>query len=172
MAGSRPTAATHLSWYLFALGVACWAMGAWHSRTVRWLVFPLIVIGGYFGILHGPLAEASQAKGSNLNQRIADALKSGAPVFVDFTADWCVNCKTFEKAVIATEKVQAAFKEKKVTTVIADWTNPDPEIEQWLAKFGRAGVPLYLLYRPGEKEPVVMDSVTTGGLIGELAKIR
>jgi thiol:disulfide interchange protein DsbD len=171
LAGSRPGAATHLSWYLLALGFACWAMGAYHHAVVRWLLFPLVVVGGYFVILHAPLTAPLETKGSNLDQRMADALQTGLPVFVDFTADWCVNCKAFEKAVISTEKVQAAFKAKKVVTVIADWTNPDPEIEKWLAKFGRAGVPLYLLYRPGEVEPVVMDSLTTGGLLAELAKI-
>jgi thiol:disulfide interchange protein len=91
-------------------------------------------------------------------------------VFVDFTAEWCANCKTFEKLVLHKQEVKAAFDEKKVITVIADWTNPDPEIEQWLAKFGRAGVPLYLLYRPGETQPVVMDTLTTGNLLAELSK--
>ena len=172
MSGSRPDAATHLSWYLFALGVACWAMGAYQYRVMRWVVFPLIAVVGYFGLLSGPLAQANQVKPSNLNERIEAARKTGDPVFVDFTADWCANCKTFEKLVLNTDKVQAAFKEKKVNYVVADWTNPDPEIEQWLAKFNRAGVPMYLLYRPGETEPVVMDSLSTGGLLGELAKSK
>lgn len=172
MAGSRPNAAIHLSWYLFALAVACWAMGAYQYRVTRWVVFPLVAIAGYFGILQGPLAEASQTGTSNLNARIEAARQTGQPVFVDFTADWCANCKTFEKFVLHTDEVKTAFDAKKVITVIADWTNPDPEIEQWLAKFGRAGVPLYLLYRPGEAQPVVMDSLTTGNLLAELGKGR
>ena len=219
MAGSRPNAAIHLSWYLLALAVACWAMGAYQYRVTRWVVFPLVAIAGYFGILQGPLAEigdgkiytltrtgdttqtltidlsagapaslsglgtasfgigdntatVTQSAGSNLNARIDAARQTGQPVFVDFTAAWCANCKTFEKLVLHTDEVQAAFDAKKVITVIADWTNPDPEIEQWLAKFGRAGVPLYLLYRPGEAQPVVMDSLTTGSLLAELGKGR
>jgi thiol:disulfide interchange protein DsbD len=170
MAESRPNAAIHLSWYLFALAVACWAMGVYQYRLTRWVVFPLVAVVGYFGLLQGPLAEANQPSASNLTGRIEAARKTGQPVFVDFTAAWCANCKTFEKLVLHTEEVQAAFAQKKVITVIADWTNPDPEIEEWLKRFGRAGVPLYLLYRPGETQPVVMDTLSTGNLLAELEK--
>jgi thiol:disulfide interchange protein/DsbC/DsbD-like thiol-disulfide interchange protein len=170
MAESRPNAAVHLSWYLFALAVACWAMGVYQYRLTRWVVFPLIAIAGYFVLLQGPLAEASQTTASNLNGRIEAARKTGQPVFVDFTAAWCANCKTFEKLVLHSQEVQSAFEQKKVITVIADWTNPDPEIEEWLKRFGRAGVPLYLLYRPGETQPVVMDTLSTGNLLAELGK--
>jgi len=171
MSGSRPVAATHLSWYLLALGVACWALGSIRHSLVRWLVVAVAVVGGYFGILHQPLSAPVFGTGSQIGQRIAEARQQGGPVFVDFTADWCANCKTFEKFVIDTEPVQKAFKEKNVVTVIADWTLPDPEIEQWLNKFGRIGVPLYLLYRPGEEQPVAFDGLTKDSLLGELAKV-
>ncbi len=170
MAGSRPSAATHLSWYLLALGIACWAMGTLSHALLRWSFLLVAVLGGYFGILHETLSAPVAGHGSQIGKRIAEARQQGVPVFVDFTADWCANCKTFEKFVINTEAVQKAFKEKNVATVVADWTLPDAEIEQWLRQFGRIGVPLYLLYRPGEETPVAFDGLTKDSLLGELSK--
>ena len=105
-------------------------------------------------------------------ERLAAALASGAPVFVDFTAEWCVNCKAYERLVLATEPVAAKFREKKIVPLKADWTDADPVITRALKSFNRVGVPLYILYRPGEPHPVVMDGLTTGGLIGEIDKIK
>ena len=67
-------------------------------------------------------------------------------VFIDFTAQWCINCKANEAAVLNTAPVAAAFQEKHVLTLRADWTDFDPVITQWLKKFDRIGVPLYVLF--------------------------
>ncbi|RXZ66645.1 thiol:disulfide interchange protein [Pelagerythrobacter rhizovicinus] len=81
---------------------------------------------------------------------LADARASGRPVFVWFTADWCVSCKVNERVAIEREATRDAFAEAGVVTLRGDWTRRDPAITQFLADHGAAGVPLYLWYAPGE----------------------
>ncbi|RYD41838.1 MAG: thiol:disulfide interchange protein, partial [Verrucomicrobiaceae bacterium] len=88
-----------------------------------------------------------------------------------FTADWCLNCKAYERLVIETEPIRNAIRDKNVLALKADYTNEDPVIKKALASFNRIGVPLYVLYRPNEPTPMVTDGVTKDGLLQELAKI-
>jgi thiol:disulfide interchange protein DsbD len=85
---------------------------------------------------------------------------SGKPVFVEFTAAWCVTCQVNKKLVLSRDDVLAAFRARGVQLVRADWTRRDPEIAQALARIGRSGVPAYVLYRPG-REPVVLPEILT-----------
>jgi thiol:disulfide interchange protein DsbD len=94
-------------------------------------------------------------------ERIEAARKEGRPVFIDFTAKWCANCILNEGAVLNTQPIAAAFKAKDVVTIRADWTDFDPVISEWLRKFERIGVPVYVLYRPGEEAPVVLPELLT-----------
>lgn len=82
---------------------------------------------------------------------LADARASGRPVFVWFTADWCVSCKVNESVAIEREATREAFAGAGVVTLRGDWTRRDPAITEFLAKRGAAGVPLYLWYAPGEE---------------------
>ena len=82
-------------------------------------------------------------------ERVADYVESGQPVFVYFTADWCVNCKVNERVALASEKVGTAFRERGIKVLEGDWTNQDPVITEWLQRYGRVGVPLYLYYAAG-----------------------
>jgi thiol:disulfide interchange protein len=92
-----------------------------------------------------------------------EALASGRPVFVDFTADWCITCKTNERFAIDTPKVRREFLKRDVVALKADWTKGDPEITQILKQFGRAGVPMYLIYPSGNKEtqPLLLPELIT-----------
>lgn len=91
----------------------------------------------------------------------AEALAAeGKLVFVDVTADWCFTCKVNEKAILETPEVAAAFREHEVVAMRADWTNRSDAIADYLASFGRAGIPFYALYRPGS-EPHVFSEVLT-----------
>ena len=83
---------------------------------------------------------------------------AGRPVFVDFTAAWCVTCQVNKRLVLNAEDVRAQFAAKRVALVRADWTRRDPAITRALAAFGRNGVPVYVLYRPG-KAPLVLPEV-------------
>ncbi|MDX2081015.1 MAG: thioredoxin family protein, partial [Terrimicrobiaceae bacterium] len=87
------------------------------------------------------------------------------PVFVDFTADWCITCKFNERTAIDTPAVRALLSEKNVAPVKADWTNANPEITAALRQFGRVGVPFYLLYPAGGGEPVVLPELLTESIV-------
>jgi thiol:disulfide interchange protein len=96
--------------------------------------------------------------------RVASELAHGKPVFVYFTADWCLTCKANEAAAIDRAETQAAFKAASVTTLVGDWTNGDPAITRFLESRGRAGVPLYLWYAAG-KEPEELPQILTSGML-------
>lgn len=81
---------------------------------------------------------------------LAEARASGKPVFVWFTADWCVTCKVNESVAIEREDTREAFAEAEVVAMRGDWTRRDPAITRFLADQGVAGVPLYLWYAPGD----------------------
>jgi thiol:disulfide interchange protein len=91
------------------------------------------------------------------------ALASGRPVFVDFTADWCLTCKTNERFAIDTPQVRQAFSRQNAILLRADWTKGDPAITEILKNHGRAGVPMYLVYPRGGKEdqPTLLPELIT-----------
>jgi thiol:disulfide interchange protein DsbD len=176
-----------MSWFLLTLGLACWIFGSfresWFARILT-LAVPLL---GYFFFLSGKLDATPVARtggeqhwktgtiewAAYTEERLDAARKAGQPVFVDFTAEWCINCKTYERLVLATAPVGAKFQEKKIVALRADWTNTeDPVVTRALKSFGRVGVPLYVLYRPGEDQPVVLDALTPAVLIAELDRIK
>ncbi len=99
---------------------------------------------------------------------LADARASGQPVFVWFTADWCVTCKVNESVAIEREVTANAFEEAGVIAIVGDWTIRDEEITGFLTEQGAAGVPLYLWYEPGE-EPEQMPQVLTSDMLAERA---
>jgi thiol:disulfide interchange protein DsbD len=93
-------------------------------------------------------------------QTLAALTASGKPVFVDFTADWCVTCQVNKKLVLSRDEMLDAFRVRGVQLVRADWTRRDPEIAQALARIGRSGVPAYVLYKPG-RAPLVLPEILT-----------
>lgn len=94
------------------------------------------------------------------------------PVFVYFTADWCVTCKVNEAAAINRANTQAAFKAGNVAVLKADWTTGDPAITRTLAGHGRNSVPLYLWYKPGASEPEILPQILTPAMLTESAKAQ
>ena len=94
-------------------------------------------------------------------QAVAMAQSTGRPVFVDFTAAWCVTCKVNEGLVIKTEKTAQLFEETNTVFLVADWTKKDDVIAAELKRHGRAGVPLYLVYKPGQTEPQILPQILT-----------
>ena len=100
---------------------------------------------------------------------LAEARASGRPVFVWFTADWCVTCKVNESVAIEREATRAAFEAAGVVAVRGDWTRRDPEIAAFLARQGAAGIPLYLWYEPGG-EAEQLPQVLTPDLLAEQSR--
>ncbi|MFM5931613.1 MAG: protein-disulfide reductase DsbD family protein [Novosphingobium sp.] len=102
-------------------------------------------------------------------EALAKARASGKPVFVYFTADWCLTCKVNEKAAIEREETKAAFEKARVQVLVGDWTRRDPAITRFLTAHGAAGVPLYLWYAPG-KDAEQLPQVLSVGLLAGKAK--
>jgi thiol:disulfide interchange protein len=91
-------------------------------------------------------------------------LASGQPVFVNMTAAWCITCLVNERTALSTNAVREVFAGKRIKYLKGDWTNRNPEITRLLERFGRSGVPLYVLYRSG-REPVVLPQILTQSLV-------
>jgi thiol:disulfide interchange protein DsbD len=98
--------------------------------------------------------------------RVAELTAAGRPLLVNFTASWCLTCLVNERNAFSDSAVQDVFRDKKVALMKGDWTNRDPAITHALAAFGRAGVPLYVVYnsKPGS-EPLVLPQLLTAGVV-------
>jgi DsbC/DsbD-like thiol-disulfide interchange protein/cytochrome c biogenesis protein CcdA len=94
----------------------------------------------------------------------------GHPAFVYFTADWCLTCKVNEAAAIDRKEVRDAFSAAGVKVFAGDWTGGDPEITRFLESRGRAGVPLYLWYKPGSSQPEELPQVLTPAML--ISRVR
>ncbi len=166
-------AVLRLSIVLIAVAFALWA---WHvSRLGARRVWKLIALAALAGavVVARPLAapapaEPSPARASAAGagawqdyspSRLAELAASG-PVFVDFTAAWCVTCQVNKRLVLSDQALLGAFADRKVALVRADWTRRDADITRALAALGRNGVPVYVLYRPG-REPLLLPEVLT-----------
>lgn len=114
-------------------------------------------------------ATADAATGKPYSDERLRALRAeGRPVFVNFTAAWCITCLVNERVALSSEAVGLAIREKNVAYLRGDWTNRDPEITRVLERHGRSGVPLYLLYPADEQSaPEVLPQLLTEGLILE-----
>ena len=140
------------------VGAAFWWFGHRQRSDGRaWpALLPAVVAVGVVlmtGLPSSQPAAAATAIGDELHQpfsreKLAELRAAGTPVFVDFTADWCLTCKVNEKVAIETEAVQTAFREAGVVTLTGDWTRGDPEIARFLADHGRNSIPFYLYYAP------------------------
>ena len=100
--------------------------------------------------------------------KLDDLRKQNRPVFAYFTADWCLSCKVNEAAAIEQSSVRDAFQRNKVAVLVGDWTDGDPVLGRFIERHNRAGVPLYLYYAPGAKEPQVLPQVLTPSMLEKL----
>src|SRR6266550_3722154 len=171
------------SCFLLVISVACWMKGAFvvptASAVKRIVVLVLMLVlvlasGVYFigGKFHSAnIASAdSRLRGdwqAFTPERLQAELEQGHSVFVDFTAAWCLTCKFNEANVLESAEVRDAFQRHATVKLKADWTNGDPTITKLLQKFGRPGVPLYVLYPGKNEEPIVFPEVLTKGMVLE-----
>ncbi len=100
-------------------------------------------------------------------ERVAALQTEGRPVFVNFTAAWCVTCQVNDKVALSTQPVVEAFKAANAVYMVADWTNRDAKIAQALSDYGRAGVPLYLVYGAKGGDAVILPQLLTPGAVTE-----
>lgn len=100
------------------------------------------------------------------NMALKEARKSGRPVFIDYTASWCLTCKLNKYLVFSSDEVKQRFIDEDFIMIKADWTNRDPAITASLASFGRAGVPFNVIYGPEEDaEPIVLPTLLRPGIV-------
>lgn len=102
--------------------------------------------------------------------KLAALRAAGKPVFLYFTADWCLTCKVNEANAIDNAEVEKAFKKAGVAVMVGDWTNADPAIGRFLEAHGRSGVPLYLYYARGAQSPQVLPQLLSPGLLTDLVR--
>lgn len=96
---------------------------------------------------------------------VAQAQAEGRPVLVNFTADWCVTCKINERAALSSPRVAEAMRAANVVYLVGDWTRRDDAITAELERHQRSGVPLYLLYAPGDQTPRILPQLLTEGVV-------
>ncbi|MBZ0249161.1 MAG: thioredoxin family protein, partial [Burkholderiales bacterium] len=105
-------------------------------------------------------------------ERLAELRAAGTPVFVDFTAAWCVTCQVNKRVALNRDEVVRALADHGVVALKADWTNHDPRITAALAELGRNALPVYALYAPGQAQPLLLPEVLTVSLVvDELSKL-
>ena len=185
---ARQTASLGLALALAAAVLA--AFGAWlfglaqtreKAPILRGLAaVSLLAVGGLiYGLAVAPppavaaQPTASAAESADLPsepwspERVAALQAEGRPVFVNFTAAWCVTCQVNDAAAIARPATAEAFRKANAVYLVADWTNRDGAIAKALADHGRAGVPLYLVYGADGSAPVVLPQLLSEGMVIE-----
>lgn len=157
------------------LGLALWWIGVRQTkgRSIL-LALPVAAIAAGLVLTLSPAAAAPEAGGALKAQPFSEAALQAArasrrPVFVYFTADWCLTCKVNEKAAIERREVADAFARKQIAVLVGDWTNGDPAIGRFIEAQGRSGVPLYLYYQPGAAAPEVLPQVLSPAMLTALA---
>ncbi|HEY2876549.1 MAG TPA: protein-disulfide reductase DsbD domain-containing protein [Reyranella sp.] len=157
-------------------------LGSWLRRGVA-AAAVLLAFAAVLKLEDGPAA-ASSAGGPSQGvsfegwerfsrDRMTQAAAAGKPVFVDFSAAWCITCLVNERVALETPAARKAFEQTGTVKLKGDWTNRDPEITGLLKELGRAGVPLYLYWAPGAPSPKILPQVLTeASVIAELQTKR
>lgn len=145
---------------VLAAGFVVWLLGvsrgSGRPRPVPVVLAVLAMLGaGWFVAESAVPGAGSEARANDVQawtpQRVAELQAKGTPVFVNFTAAWCITCLANERVALSRQEVKDAFARLGIVYLKADWTNRNAAIAQALAEHGRAGVPLYLFY-PGQRQ--------------------
>ena len=165
---------------LLVAGLAAWIYGRWSvpvkpkrtQRIAQVISLALLVVASYYAISETKAAYENFETGSSVSknwqwqpwssERVETELAAGKPVFIDFTASWCLICQVNKKIATHTQATEALFEEYGVVALEADWTRYDSAITTELERFGRSGVPLYVLYAPDGEVTVLPQSLTNG----------
>jgi thiol:disulfide interchange protein DsbD len=159
------------------LAIAGWFLGRWPAKMWATVVAGLIAVGAAglslfsaVGQTYSRTEVVTVKAGPGMWQpwsadAVQKALAAGQPVFVDFTASWCLSCQVNERVALDRPEVAQAFAAANVLLLRADWTREDPAITQALTDLGRSGVPVYALYTPGQSTPQLLPQVLTPGIV-------
>jgi thiol:disulfide interchange protein len=176
---------------LVLIAFAAWLYEASRSADRRWrglaMSFSALAVIGAFGLIvvtanqvATSSSQAAEQGGLNwrpFSQTLVDELRAeGKPIFIDFTAAWCITCRVNERVALSDPAVRRAFAAGDIATLRADWTRQDASITRILEANGRAGVPLYLVYPKAEKggeqrSPVILPQIlTVDAILHEIAE--
>ncbi len=162
-----------------AFGFGAWILGRWglptNSPRQRGVALTMVALALILAIVAtgvgvGQTAEAHSSQSADSDWLTFDPAEvdrlvaAGQPVFIDFTAAWCLSCQANKAIALNTSAVQDAFRDKGVIRFRADWTQRDPVITAALEGFGRSGVPLYVLYPPNG-DPVLLPAILSAGIV-------
>jgi thiol:disulfide interchange protein len=172
---------------LIAIGFAAWIYGQWQhvvlrngvvaTKAIFLLCAALIATVSAVALVANAArdsvststASASKSPGWEVwsQQRVDELLAQGKPVFVDFTAAWCVSCQVNKKAVLDGDKVRKFFADQKIVMLRADWTKRDADITKELVRYKRSGVPMYQVWLPtaGQKSAVLLPELLTSDIV-------
>ena len=170
------------------LAIAGWVLGRWPAKgfasaiaaAVGLLAIALPIYAAQeYGNVTAAVANARAVKGAlswePFTPQLVEAYRAqGKPVFVDFTASWCLSCQVNERVVLNREDVQKRLRDSGIALVRADWTRHDEVIAQTLASLGRSGVPTYVLYSgtAGEAPQILPEVLTTGIIFDALDGLK
>jgi DsbC/DsbD-like thiol-disulfide interchange protein/cytochrome c biogenesis protein CcdA len=153
------------------LALLLWWLGVRQHRGKRGggiaALLSLLLLGAGAVLLPARAASVAQGEAGTVpfdEARLASLRAAGKPVFLYFTADWCLTCKANEAAAIERAETRESFAKGGVTVMVGDWTNADPAITRFLEAQGRSGVPLYLWYAPGQPPKVLPQLLTVSTL--------
>jgi thiol:disulfide interchange protein len=149
---NAPAGVDRMVWLLsgfLVLAIAGWVLGRWPAKWGSGIAAVVLIALALALPLRKPAVE-TLAWQPYTEANFAAARASGKPVFIDFTAAWCLSCQVNEKAVLKSADVEAALEKNHVQLLKADWTQYDPVITRELAAVSRSGVPTYVIYPPGK----------------------
>jgi thiol:disulfide interchange protein/DsbC/DsbD-like thiol-disulfide interchange protein len=189
-----------LLFILLLAGMAAWIVGKWtplyqdlRTRIIGALAAAVVFIPAFAYVVSHlndyrdakPRAVAGADGGAAMLEhgiawepfseaRLAELVAQGKPVFIDFTADWCLSCKVNERVAFSSGEVRAKFKDLGIFALKADWTLRDDKIAKVLAGYGRNSIPLYVIYdgSSGAKPTLLPEVLSPGILLDALAKVQ
>ncbi|QHI97876.1 DUF255 domain-containing protein [Xylophilus rhododendri] len=167
---------------LLVAGSAClWALAlrgrarAWLGGATALLLIGLLTAVGPRAVSALPPQQAAADAAARWQpwseDKVRSLLAEGRPVFVDFTASWCVTCQVNERSTLADDGVLQALDGKRVALLRADWTRQDPAITRALRALGRSGVPVYVLHAPGRPPQVLTELLSRDEVKAALAAL-
>jgi thiol:disulfide interchange protein DsbD len=147
--------------------------GSWMITFKKFLTIPLFATSAWLiWVFSMQMASIHQVESSKnweiFNPQTIEVMNKERPVFIDFTAAWCITCQVNKKTVLESDEIMTLFQRNNVYLVRADWTNHSPEITKQLAHFGRNSVPLYVYYEKGSKDAKVLPEILTKGELYKL----
>ncbi len=173
--------------YIFSLTISAWILGKWtnHARKKRTRIiaaFVALLLAGGTGWMLFSQPKANEIQKGEYSpvpsgwekfdpELLLDNVNQGEPVFLAFSAQWCLTCKTNEKTTLLTPWGNTFFSEQGIKRYYGDYTRNDPVIAEWIENFGRAGVPVYV-YFPSEGEAVVLPEIINRKILEDVINPR